>query len=163
MNPRAHASLMRARAQLLLPLVCLLFAGCTFGGGGADENREPDLEEYSGGQGVALAITNNGSDPFEYTLRVLGTGNREVALLEDTLAPGETHEKWWTLEPSTYSARLSYVWNGSGSTSHGQDEQVLDLNECPAVSRIAWSLRQDGNQVGSAFLGKECVSAQTQE
>lgn len=146
-------------SRLALPLsACLLLTGCTFFGG--DESTPgPDKTGYSGGPGFGLAILNAANDPFDVTLRVLGAGNTELALIEETLDPGESVEKWWSLQArSTYSARLNYVWNGAaGSTAHGFDEQTFDANECPAVSRLSWELKQDETNVGSAFLGKTCV------
>ncbi|HVM45342.1 MAG TPA: hypothetical protein VM582_05350 [Candidatus Thermoplasmatota archaeon] len=147
------------RLALVLALG-LLLPGCAFLGGGAENSDgAPDLSDYDGGVGFALAVTNAGQDPFDVALRVLGVGNAEVAQLAERLEPGATIEKWWSLEErSRYSARLNYVWSSSsGSTSHGLDDQTFDANECPNVSRLAWELRQSGTTVGHAFMGKTCV------
>jgi hypothetical protein len=147
---------MRVRATLSL-LVLALLPGCTLFGG-SESTAEPDLEDYSGGSGIALVLRNNASDPFGYTLLVLAAGNREVANLNGTIQPGETIEKWWSLERTTYSARLDYTWSAAGSASHGQDDHTVDLEACPTVTRLVWSLEQMEGQVGSSLNATGCAS-----
>jgi hypothetical protein len=147
---------MRVVALLAALVVPMALAGCSAGEEG-ESSSGPNRSEYTGGSGVALAITNNATEPFTYTLRVLAAGNKEAAAMSGTLAPGETAERWWSLPPTLYSARMNYTWAGSGAASHGQDEHTIDLNECPQVTRLSWSLMKSGNQVGSTFSGKQCT------
>lgn len=148
---------MRIPLALLLSLSVAL-AGCTLGR--ERESSGVDKSEYDGGTGFALAIRNDGQDPFEVTLRVLGVGNTELALIEETLEAGDSLEKWYSLEENgTYSARLAYEWNAAtGRTASGTDEQLFSSTDCPLVSRLSWELRQSTETVGSAYLGKTCVA-----
>jgi len=145
-------------------LVSALFlAGCTFGGGGNEENTEVvDKSEYDGGIGFAILVRNTGQDPFDVTVRVLGAGGSELGRIEETIQGGHSLEKWWSLEMrSTYSARMEFTWRGAtGSTSKGTDEQTFSAQDCPDVSLLTWELRQSENVVGHAFLGKTCVEGE---
>lgn len=153
---------MSLRTSAVVLLFVLLLAGCTRPGG-EESVAPPDREAYQGGRGMAIVLTNNGSDPFFVKVRVLAVGNVEVAAIERSLDPGESVEKWWTLEPYTYAVRMNYTWDArSGSAASGSDETTVDLQGCPAVSRVAWTLRQQegAGAVGSAYEGKTCVAAQ---
>lgn len=140
-------------------LACLLLAGCSLRGG--ESREEIDRDEYGGGAGLAIALRNHGRDPFDVNVTVLGAGNVVAASLVQTLAPGQAVEKWWTLERSTYSVRMAYVWDAeSGRASSGGDEKTVDLEDCPLVSRVSWSFDQQADQVGSTDHGKTCVAAE---
>lgn len=156
LSTHPHAPPMRARLLTLL-LAPLLLAGCTFGRGG-ESTENVDKSDYTGGGGVALAIRNDAKDEFHYTIRVLAAGDREAAALTGNLEPGQSVEKWWSLDRTTYSVRMNYTWTGAGAASHGQDERTIDLNDCPQVTRLAWTLQQMQGQVGSAFPGVACVA-----
>lgn len=150
---------MLSRVALLL-VSAMTLSGCTFFGG---ENTEPsaDKSEYKGGPGFALILANNGTDPMDVTVRILGVGNKEIASINQTLMPGARVEKWWSPPDRTaYSARLSYTWQGAGGSSHGFDDQAFDLNDCPAVTRLGWELQQSSDAVGSRFLGKTCIAGE---
>ena len=152
MAPLRHASPLATALAL-----CTALAGCTMFGG---ENTQADKSDYDGGVGFALAITNDADDPFDIDLRVIGVGNTELARIQDTLDPGQSIEKWYSLDSrSTYSARLEYNWSStSGSTSRGLDDQTFAAQDCPLVSRLAWELQQTGDTAGHRFLGKTCVT-----
>lgn len=150
--------------RLVLPLLaCLLLAGCSLFGG--ESTTEPDRTEYEGGRGFALKITNNATDPFDVTIRVVDGVEAEYGRITGTLAPGETLEKWWSLpRPGLYLARFSYQWSGVAQAAQGLDEQRFDSNECAEVWRLTWSLEQQAGQqdaVGHRYLGKTCVEAET--
>lgn len=147
---------MRATVPLSSLLLAALLAGCSLGGD--ESSGGVDRSAYEGGGGVALAITNEGSDPFVVDLRVLGVGNVEHASINETLRAGESVERWYSLEAGTYSARLSYMWSAvAGRAAHGFDDETFTVADCPEVSRFAWTLVQHAEGPGSRFEGKTCV------
>lgn len=120
----------------------------------------PDKSAYQGGLGIALALRNNATDPFDVVVRLIGVGNVEVGRIEQAFAPDESVEKWWSVERTIYSARLSYAWRApTGATSSGQDEITIDLNGCAGVARVAWALVQNEEVVGSQRIGSSCEPA----
>lgn len=153
---------MRPPILLALVLASLLLAGCTRGG----ESREPDgtgtreveRETYDGGKGLALSIENRGTDRFIYTLTVLDAEESEKATREGELFANDTEEQWWSLAPGTYDVRMRYTWQSGGTSRSGSDAQSVDLTACPEVTRLAWRLMQVEGNVGSAFLGSDCVT-----
>lgn len=150
---------MRAVSLALTLLVTTALAGCSFGGNAEGESSDlRDKSEYAGGAGVALAVRNNGTDPILVTVDVLGGGNAVKASLNETVEPGTTVERWYSLESGTYSARFTYVWTSVGHTSRGDDAQEFSTTDCPAVTRLVWSIAQSSDAIGSSFDGRTCVS-----
>lgn len=147
---------MRAPTVLSPLLAAALLAGCSFG---QEASVDVDRSEYDGGGGVAIAVANNGTDRFHLDIRVLGVGNAELVSLNETLQPGDAIERWYSLPQGTYSARFSYVWDAAaGRTARGMDDQTFTIADCPAVSRLSWTLVQQDAGPGSRYEGKACVS-----
>lgn len=154
---------MRLPHAALALLLSASLAGCSFGRG-EGESSGIDKEGYDGGIGIALAVANSADKPFDVTVRVLGVGNAELARFEERLEPGDSVEKWYSLQSQgIYSARLAYQFQGEGRAASGDDDRPVDTSQCPELSRISWELREAEGQVGSAFLGKTCVGESTDE
>lgn len=147
---------MRLPRTLLVLLLAVALPGCTWG---REDESAVDKGEYDGGIGVALAVRNGSPEPFEVTVVLLGVGNAEIARFEERLEANQSVEKWYPLDAhGLYSARMSYEWSGTGRSAHGNEDYTIDTSQCPALSRVAWELRQQDGQVGSAFLGKTCLN-----
>ena len=137
-------------------LACLLLAGCSFG---AKESQEEtaDTTAYTGGRGLAIALTNEGEAPFRVDVRVIAAGGIETARYDVMVPPGRTEEKWWSLEPHTYDLRMTYQWEAGAHAASGQETKAVDLQACAEVSRVAWTFRQSSGTVGHSFDGKTCA------
>lgn len=152
---------MRFARFVPLLLASLFVAGCTFPWQNAGGDPPPDKSAYHGGPGVALALRNNGTDPFDAVVRLVGVGNAEIGRIEQTFSASDSVERWWSAEPSIYSARLTYTWTSpTGGTSSGEDDVTVDLQDCAGVVRIAWALVQDRSTVGSQRIGNSCEPAE---
>ena len=154
---------MRALA-LLLPL---LLAGCTFGGGGngdGDESAEDlyqrDLSGYEGGQGLGFLLQNQGSSPFNVTVRAVDDNGTELARLEVELRPNATEERWWSISQNQFNVTMDYASRtGTGGVRTGDDERRIDLRGCDQVTLVGWRFIQTTETVGSAFTGARCAVA----
>lgn len=148
---------MRLASLAVVLLLSVSLAGCSFGG--EKESVDVNKDAYRGGEGVAVVVTNEAEDPFNVTFRVLGVGNVELGRFDERLEPGDSIERWYSVDGSgIYSARMSYVWSArTGSTAYGEDDKTFRTDECAMVTRLEWSLLVKDDTAGSQFQGQRCI------
>ena len=147
---------MAARHVSVLLILSVLLAGCSLRGGESQE--QVDRDEYDGGAGLAVALRNLGEGAFDVEIDVLRASGSAIEY-NVTLQPGESVEKWWSLDRTTYSVRMVYHWsNDPARASTGFDDVTVDLDACPLLSRLSFTYDEADGQPGHAYEGKTCLA-----
>lgn len=146
---------MSAQVASVVIMMSVLLAGCSF----LNESREGvDKGEYDGGPGLALSLKNDATDAFDVKIQVLAAKG-PVGWYNVTLQPGESLSKWWSLDRSTYTVRMSYHWDAeAGRAATGLEDVTVDLNECPIVSKVGFVYRREADTIGHVTDPKTCIT-----